>query len=296
MELEFDRSIMPITAVGRAILAAFWDGSDEAFAAVIYAIWLAMETEVPMEVRLVASKARVAADWEKNTVRQEMNGAVLMTRLLVKVVRALDIKPQRVWAAGDSETVLASREKHSGYFSEYYGNRVGETHDNQKKIEEFCPVGESGEWWHIKGSDNPADRPTRLDTKPDDIMYGSTWQRGEDFLKLPRCQWPLERNFAGDGKDKVTIPRTEVNRKYRDMVEIGVHSNSVRITELEEVVLRVEGDTVECMATRVVAENMMGPEHPDNPIVKKFLGGHITNDWQVLLRKPWCTSNGWPRW
>ena len=285
VELEFDRSIMPITAVGRAILAAFWDGSDEAFAAVIYAIWLAMETEVPMEVRLVASKARVAADWEKNTVRQEMNGAVLMTRLLVKVVRALDIKPQRVWAAGDSETVLASREKHSGYFSEYYGNRVGETHDNQKKIEEFCPVGESGEWWHIKGSDNPADRPTRLDTKPDDIMYGSTWQRGEDFLKLPRCQWPLERNFAGDGKDKVTIPRTEVNRKYRDMVEIGVHSNSVRITELEEVVLRVEGAAVECMATRVVAENMMGPEHPDNPIVKKFLGGHITNDWQVLLKR-----------
>ena len=42
-----------------------------------------------------------------------MNGAVLMTRLLVKVVRALDIKPQRIWIAGDSETVLASREKHT---------------------------------------------------------------------------------------------------------------------------------------------------------------------------------------
>ena len=39
------------------------------------------------------------------------------------------------------------------------------------------------------------------------------------------------------------------------------------------------------MATRTVAENMMGPEHPDNPIVKRFLGGYITNDWQALLRK-----------
>ena len=45
---------------------------------------------------MVTSKARVAGDWEKNTVRQELNGAVLMTRLLVKVVRAIEIKPQRV--------------------------------------------------------------------------------------------------------------------------------------------------------------------------------------------------------
>ena len=105
VKMEFDRSIMPITAQGEAVLAAFWDGSDEAFAAVVYAVWLAPESESPVEVRLVASKARVSADWEKNTVRQEMNGAVLMTRLLVKIVRALDIKPQRVWIAGDSETV-----------------------------------------------------------------------------------------------------------------------------------------------------------------------------------------------
>ena len=38
-------------------------------------------------------------------------------------MRALDIKPQRVWIAGHSETVLACREKRSGYFSEYYGNQ-----------------------------------------------------------------------------------------------------------------------------------------------------------------------------
>ena len=78
-------------------------------------------------------------------MRQELNGAVLMTRLLVKVVRALDIKPQRVWTAWDSETVLASRKKHSAYFLEYYGNCVGETHKNQQKIKEICPVGVAGE-------------------------------------------------------------------------------------------------------------------------------------------------------
>ena len=40
--------------------------------------------------------------------------------------------------------------------------------------------------------------------------------------------------------DRFTIPRKEVNRKYSDMMEAGVHTHSVRISELEQVVLRVE--------------------------------------------------------
>ena len=88
--------------------------------------------------------------------------------------------------------------------------------------------------------------------------------------------WLLERNYAGVGMDRFTIPRKEVNRKYRDMVDAGVHTHSVRISELEQVLLRGPGNPVECMATRTVAENMMWPEHPDNPIIKSFLGGYIT--------------------
>ena len=48
----------------------------------------------------------------KNTVRQELNGAVLCTRLLVRTVRAMDTKSERIWIAGDSETVLISRLLH----------------------------------------------------------------------------------------------------------------------------------------------------------------------------------------
>ena len=50
----------------------------------------------------------------------------------------------------------------------------------------------------------------------------------------------LERNFAGVGKDRFTIPWKEVNRKYRDMVDAGVHTHSVRISELEQLLLKVE--------------------------------------------------------
>ena len=38
------------------------------------------------------------------------------------------------------------------------------------------------------------------------------------------------------------------------------------------------------MSTKV-EEKELGPEHPENPIVKRFWGGHITNSWSVLLKK-----------
>ena len=50
---------------------------------------------------------------------------------------------------GDSECTLSSIEKVSASFGEFFGNRIGEIQSNQAKIEEFCPVGESGEWWWL---------------------------------------------------------------------------------------------------------------------------------------------------
>ena len=61
-----------------------------------------------------------------------------------------------------------------------------------------------------------------------------------------------------------------MNKKYRDMM-------------LERIVLNDEENTERCMSTKM-AKKELGPEHVDNPIVNRFLGGHITNDWKVLLQ------------
>ena len=103
--------------------------------------------------------------------------------------------------------MLASRENH---------NSIGETHDNQRLVEKFCPVGKDGEWWHIGGKDNPADRPTRQASSFNDV--GKDWQRGKDFLWGPRSEWPIERRFATDRKAQIQIPTTEINQKYRNML------------------------------------------------------------------------------
>ena len=119
-----------------------------------------------------------------STPRMEMDGATLLTRVVYRVVLALlDDPPGRVYFCGDSETALASREKESGFFGEFFGNRIGEQLDNQEKIEEIVRVGEAGEWYHVPSADNAADRPSRLDSSPDDLGLDSEWLCGPAYLK-----------------------------------------------------------------------------------------------------------------
>ena len=82
----------------------------------------------------------------------ELNGAVMAVRLAYRAVRSLNPEdvPERVYFLGDSETVLASREKNSGFFGEYYGNRIGETFDVQAEIQKLTQVGDNGDWgWFV---------------------------------------------------------------------------------------------------------------------------------------------------
>ena len=136
-----------------------------------------------------------------------MNSAVCVMRLPYRAIKSLNPEdlPERVWVVGDSETVLASREKDSGFFGEYFGNRIGETFDFQEQVQKLVPVGNNGEWWHVRSEHNAADRATRLDSVPSDLKLGSEWQTGPDYLCLDREEWPLERNFA-ERKTKVQIP------------------------------------------------------------------------------------------
>ena len=283
-DLEFDRSFLPSMGGLELIFVAFWDGSNVAYASVIYAVWRNEQGE-GVEVKLVASKAKVNKDWDMNTVRAEMNGAVLNMRLAVSVVRGSKAKPVKVIVAGDSETVLASRCKNAGYFNEWFSNRIGSTIDDQKKIEEICPIGAEGEWVHIPGTLNPADRPTRLVTKVEELMKGREWQNGAAFLREPEVNWPVDTNYA-EKKNSIKIPRQEVNKKYRDLID-GTEVN-IRLGQLEVLGKQIEEGGGKPRDTDVVAEltdDLRGPEHPNNPIVEKFQGGYITNDWEKLIRR-----------
>ena len=78
-----------------------------------------------------------------------MDGTLLCMRLTFRVIRALDIKPKRVFVARDSETILGACLKQAKYFNEYFCNRIGETWDNQSTVEEHSPIDQKGEWYHV---------------------------------------------------------------------------------------------------------------------------------------------------
>ena len=79
----------------------------------------------------------------------------------------------RVWFIVDSECTLACLEKVNAPFGEFFGNRVGEVQDNQAKTEQYCQVGENGEWWFTPSCHNAADQLTHSDATPADLNADS---------------------------------------------------------------------------------------------------------------------------
>ena len=215
-EISFLRATRPIGAVGKSQLICYFDGSDDAFSGVLYVRWSLADGSVA--VILMGSKSRVTPLIRISTPRSEINGAVLASRLVLSTLRSLSVSgelPERVWMIGDSECTLSSLEKVSAPFGEYFGNRVGEIFDNQSQIEKFCTVGNDGEWWFTESKNNGADMATRLDTNCEDLR-GKRWQEGDEYLKLPREQWPLTRSFI-ERKDDF-IPQSELLKRYRAIV------------------------------------------------------------------------------
>ena len=182
-EVSFKRSTKPVGAIGSCSLICFFDGSDLAFGFAIYARWILSDNSV--SVNLVAAKARIAPLFGTSTPRVELEGATLVTRVAVRIMRALlEDPPAKLFFLGDSETILASREKDRGYFGEFFGNRIGEVHDNEIRIKNLAGDIEI-EWLHVAIADNAADLVTRLSALPDTLVGDSCWLNGPAYFKLP---------------------------------------------------------------------------------------------------------------
>ena len=85
--VSFNRCIKPSNTVGACELITFFDGSDDAFASVIYIRWELADGSI--FVTLLCSKARVTPLKRISTPRSELNGAVVAARLTLSAVRSV---------------------------------------------------------------------------------------------------------------------------------------------------------------------------------------------------------------
>ena len=101
-------------------MVVFFDGSDQAYAAAVYCRWEMQNGEII--VKLLCAKARTVPLLRISSARSELCGAVVAVRQVWAVVQALESeeKPTRILIGGDSETVLAAREKAAGALGEYF--------------------------------------------------------------------------------------------------------------------------------------------------------------------------------
>ena len=217
--VTFMRCFRPAATVGGCHLVCYFDGSDDAFAAVIYIRWVLEDGSI--FTNIVCSKAKVTPSKRLTTPRSELNGALLVSRLALSTVNSLkttSVPIDQLWFIGDSECILASLEKTNCAFGEYFGNRVGEILDNQALIEKCCQVGNNGEWWHTASRHNAADQATSCDTSPQELSQNSAWQLGPAYLKQPISEWPITREFAARKED--CIPSNEILKQFRGLIQV----------------------------------------------------------------------------
>ena len=188
--IQFPRAVRPMGAETLQ-LVAFFDGSLDAFATVLYARWTlnALQDQAAHETRILCAKTRVAPLTGTTIYRMELQALVQATRSLLKVVKALATPVQSITLVGDSLCAIMAVRNEGTVYAPYFQNRVAEVQNNLQElrgqVEWVDPIHK------IDGFLNPADLATRGRAKLMDLQAGSDWQRGPTFLNLSREQWPI---------------------------------------------------------------------------------------------------------
>ena len=155
-------------------LHGFSDASERAYPAVVYIRSTYSDGQV--EVRLVASKSRVAPIKRQTIPRLELLGALILARLVNKL-KSLGFESHTLlWT--DSMTTLCWI-KNERVWKQYVGQRV----------DEIRRLTHRDSWRHCPGEINPADLLSRGLTAKE-LFTSNTWWNGPNFLHNSINQWP----------------------------------------------------------------------------------------------------------
>ncbi|XP_044171536.1 uncharacterized protein LOC122955864 [Acropora millepora] len=190
------------------------DASEKANAASIYVRSIYEGGRI--DVKLVASKTKVAPLKKQSIPRLELLGATFLVRLAKTVQNALPQKLKTVFWV-DSITVLCWI-KNLKPWKQYVMSRVQEirahtTPDSWR----FCP-----------GNQNPADIPSR-GMSASELVSEKRWWNGPEFMCKEEKEWPQEDNSQADSehawKEIIQNPATTTHTliSSTQVTKVGVH-------------------------------------------------------------------------
>ncbi|GFT18515.1 uncharacterized protein TNCV_1708301 [Trichonephila clavipes] len=147
----------------------FADASERCYGAAVYCKSKNLRSETL--VRLITSKSRVAPIKSLTIPRLELCAAVLLAKLVKRVVAALQLETAELYLWSDSMIVLAWLRKEPMDLKTFVQNRVA-------KIQELYP---NQLWRHVPSDQNPADLVSR-GVDPDKLLQQNLWFNGPTFL------------------------------------------------------------------------------------------------------------------
>ncbi|XP_008178365.1 uncharacterized protein LOC103307816 [Acyrthosiphon pisum] len=129
----------------------FADASIKASAAAMYSYLRATDEYGNHVAHLIASKSRVAPLKVISLAKLELCAAVLLVRLVHKILPSLRVNCVRRYFWSDSTIVLAWISSPASKWKTFVAHRVGE-------VQQFSAI---TEWAHVNSEDNPADVHSR---------------------------------------------------------------------------------------------------------------------------------------
>lgn len=175
-QITIPRNLITDKSLG-ITLHGFCDASKDGYGACIYVVNGNLS-------RLICAKSRVAPIKPMTIPRLELCSAVLLSKLMSKIIPTFECSINGIFNWSDSEINVFRIKNAASKFNVYVGTRIG---DIQEKTNPLS-------WQHLKSADNPADYVSR-GIAPTELKNLSMWWHGPPFILKDPKTWPSQTKF-----------------------------------------------------------------------------------------------------
>lgn len=173
----------------------FSDASETAYGVCVYL--RSVDAQDKVFVHLLCAKTKVAPLKPLTIPKLELSAAVILVKLMKKIINSLNIPIHRIYYWCDSTIVLAWIGTEPHLLKTFVSNRINEIQS----------LSDSSDWKHICSKENPADLLSR-GLSPKSLTNSSLWWGGPSWLIHDPSDWPLNTD---NSYMQIPLPEMKAN-------------------------------------------------------------------------------------